>query len=117
MGGLELNGLGLYSPDVTAIVRDGPIRGEVAHAGCVQDRHLGPGVLVGPCLADLGLALDVRLEVGQYEVGVVMDQPVDQGLEEVTVAPRKVSGGDEIERPLERAIALVALVRAIATSL
>ena len=73
-------GYGLGVPDVAVVVADGPVGGEEARAGRVQDRHPGPPVLVGPGGPDgLVVAVDVGPVIGQDQVLV----PAEDGGEDL----------------------------------
>ena len=75
-----------HPPDLPGVLRDGPVRAELAAAGDVLDGHLGPlgGVLVGG--AHLLLTGDVRPVVRQGQEPVVVEQHVGDVFELVLVA-------------------------------
>ena len=70
------------------IVLDRPIGGNTADTGHIQDRHARPGFDVLPCITDIFLAFNVTAEIGEHEVGVVMQQIIDQVIEHtgITIA-------------------------------
>ena len=74
-------GTGLRLPDLVAVLADGAVRGELARARGVQDRHARPAFLVAIGLVDQRLAIRVRLVVGEHEVRIVVHEIVDQRLE------------------------------------
>ena len=50
-------------PDAFAVIADGPVGGELAHARHVEDGHAIPMLRIAPRAPDLGLAVDVGLIV------------------------------------------------------
>ncbi|MFM1942437.1 MAG: hypothetical protein RI897_1419 [Verrucomicrobiota bacterium] len=63
----------------------------MAHAGDVEDGHARPvfGVLVG--LGDPVLGVDVGAIVGEQEEGVVVEEVVNDGAEEVAISAGEVA--------------------------
>ena len=78
---------GLGVPDVAAVVADGAVGGEETRARRVQDRHLGPVVLVGPGRPDGPVvAVDVGPVVGQDQVLVPVQDRREDLLDGVLVS-------------------------------
>ena len=73
-------------PDLLGVFPDGPIGGEDAHAGHVEDRYGSPAfpVRIGPAGGFLGG--DVGTVIGQDEVLVAAEERIDEGPEEAGVA-------------------------------
>lgn len=91
LGAVEGDFHRLGFPDFFCVFRDGAVGGEVAHAGDVEDRHSGPafGVVIG--LGDPVLGVDVGAIICEQEEGVVVEEVVDYGAEEVAVSASEVS--------------------------
>jgi hypothetical protein len=73
-------------PDVPAILTDCAVRGELAHAGGVKDRHAGPPILVAAGHIDLPLHIDVGGKIGREHEGVMEKKRVDQRFEQFLIA-------------------------------
>ena len=75
--------LGLDPPDALGVLGDGPVRGEHAHAGHVEDGPAAPIVVVAPILVDAFLSPEEGAEVGEDHEFVPADQAVQDRLEEL----------------------------------
>ena len=86
----------LHPPDLPGVLRDGPVRAELAAAGDVVDGHLGPLGLVPVGEAHLFLAGDVGPVVRQGEEPVVIEQHVGDVFELILVAWTEKSIFDQV---------------------
>jgi hypothetical protein len=67
---------GFTLPHQFALVADGSVGGEFAHARDIEDGFARPGLRVTPERADLILAFDVRLVVREDEEGVIPEEVI-----------------------------------------
>ena len=86
----------LHPPDLPGVLRDGPVRAELAATGDVVDGHLRPLRVVPVGGAHLFLAGDVGPVVRQGEESVVVEQHVGDVFELVLVAGTEKSIFDQI---------------------
>src|SRR5215471_11781349 len=96
-------------PDLVRVLPDGSIGGELAHPRNVEDCLFGPTVPVEVGARDLLLRAGIGSKVRQAEVGIFVEQRVDQRLEEAGILGRKESGGDQVEGLLQQRFGFVDL--------
>ena len=83
-------GTGLTSPDRVAVLADRPVGGELAGARHVQDRHARPARRVAECAVDLALRVDVGAVVGEQQIGVVVEEVIEQRPEQACDRRRRM---------------------------
>ena len=81
----------LHPPDLPGVLRNGPVRAELATASDVVNGHLGPPGLVPVGPADLLLAGDVGLVVCQGEEPVVVEQHISDVFKLVLIPGTEIS--------------------------
>jgi hypothetical protein len=77
---------GFDVPDSLTIVIDRPVSGKLPHPRNIEDRSPSPFWLVCPQRADLVLAINVGLVIGQQEKWIVLQKVIDDRPEKVLVA-------------------------------
>src|SRR5271157_2350704 len=90
-------GLCLYRhgmPDVGAVLPYGAVGRELSHTGDIQDRHARPLLLVTKSFVDLVLAFQIRLEIREDHIRIVVKQRIDDGLEQIAVPAGEHAGSD-----------------------
>lgn len=117
MGVGELVPGGLDSPDLSGVITDGTIAGELARRGDVVDTHLRPLGRVLVDLVDFILLINVGLEVGKQEVAIVLHQDVYQVLELLGVAGAEVASLDLVHALADLRVGIVVGMGVVATSL
>jgi len=76
----------LNDPDIITILLHGPVRGEVAASGYIEDRHAGPGLFIEVCFFCPFLAVDVGFVICHYQVFIMGKQGVDDRLEQFPIS-------------------------------
>ena len=114
MGQLQLDAAGLGVPDFFGVLLDGTVGTELAHASDVEDRLLGPGLLVLVFLRHLGLHVHVAAEVGAEHVRVVGEELFGDVLEQVRTVGAEEAGTDEVDNAAQVVVLLVEVARTVA---
>ena len=104
-------------PDVAAVIANGTVGGEFAHACNVDDGCSRPGLRIVPERADPPLTFYVCLVICQDQEGVACEQIINEGAKEVCVTAGRGSGGDEVQYLAKDRILLVKIPRPITAGL
>ena len=73
-------------PDISYILFNGSVRGELAGACRIENGHSVPGLAVSVSFIDLRTCLGIRSEVFQNEVNILVDQRIEQFTESLCIA-------------------------------
>ena len=65
-------------PDISYILFNGSVRGELAGTCCIENGHSVPCLAVSVSFIDLRTCLGIRSEVFQNEVNILVDQRIEQ---------------------------------------
>ena len=81
----------LNVPHLRAVIPDGAVGGELAHARRVEDGLARPSLGLTPTSADFFLARDISLIIREHEEWIVVEQVVHERTKEIRFAARQPS--------------------------
>src|ERR1700756_4021654 len=92
-----MHGRRSYLPNSLGVVTNRTVRRKLPHASNVKNRLASPGRGISPKNADLILAIDIGLVVGQHQERVMLEQVFNERMEEFVIPPSERTAGDIVQ--------------------